>query len=387
MAPVRVLQFADLVNRHDFIDNIVRHADPDAFPMEICTLGRPSNIEDPGYAEAGIADHVVWAPTRWHYPSAVIRLAALLHRRRVDVVHAHHYEPCVIAAAATLLRPRTRLVVGRHYSDAIYLHTVGWRRRAMLGIERLVNRRAARVVVPSTRIATLLVGDQGLPPDKVALVPYGFDPAKYQPVSTETVLAVRATLGMEDRFTIATFARLYVDKGHRFVIDALPGALAAVPRLKYLVVGEGEERPHLARQVAELGLEGVVTFLGWRHDVPELMAAVDVVVQPSLQEAFSQSMAEALFMGRPLVITDVSAAQELVPDDRVGVVVPARDSAAIERAIIELAGDGVRRAALADAARSHALDSFTIERAVPLYEAVYRRACDRTRKRVRDLRG
>lgn len=369
---VRVLHFADLVNRHDFIDNIVRNVNPEGFRMAVCTMGRPSNIEDPRYQETDIPCWDLSTPTRRHYGLTALRLAALLRRERIDIVHAHHYEPCLIAAVATVLRPSTRLVVGRHYSDAIYLHTHGVRRAVMLGIEHLVNGRAHQVIAPSRRIAELLIDRQGVPPERVAVIPYGFDPAKYERVQTHTVKNLLRSLQLDGRFTIATFGRLYEDKGHRFVLDALPRILEFVPTLKYLIVGEGAEREGLKRQVCALGLEEAVVFLGWRHDVPELMAVVDAVVQPSLQEAFSQSMAEALLMGRPLVITDVSGASELVPHDGIGVVVPCRDSGALAHAIIELAKNPPRRAALADAARSHAQRSFTIEAAVTLHEGVYR---------------
>lgn len=379
---VRVLHFADLVNRHDFIDNVVRNAHPDTVHMAVCTMGRPSNIEDPRYVEAGMPCWELPARTRWHYPLTAVRLAALLRRQRIDVIHAHHYEPCLIAAMATVLRHRSRLVVGRHYSDAIYLHTQGWRRRAMLGIEQLVTRRARRVIAPSRRIAELLVERQGVPAEKVAVIPYGFDPAKYERVQPQAVQDLRQALGLGGCFTIATYGRLYEDKGHRYLLDALPEVLKSVPTLKYLVVGEGAARADLERQACELGLEDVVVFLGWRHDVPELMASVDVIVQPSLQEAFSQSMAEALFMCRPLVITDVSGASELVPDDSVGTVVPCRDAAALARAVIALEKDPQRRAAVAQAARRHARRNFTIEAAVTLHEDVYRDSLRQSRRHI-----
>ncbi len=372
MAKLRVLHFADLVNRHDFIDNVVRHADPTMFDMSVCTMGRPSNIEDPAYAGTGVPRWDIRAPGRRHYPAAAVRLAALLRRENIDIVHAHHYDPCAIAAAATLLRPGTKLVVGRHYSDAIYRHTSGWRRTAMLALERFVNNRARLIIAPSRQIAALLVDRQGVPASKVVLIPYSFDRAKYDRVQSEKVQAQRLASGLDGGFTIGTFGRLYADKGHRYVLEALPAVLASVPNLKYLIVGEGPERTKLERQVRDLGLGEVVTFLGWRHDVPELMAAVDVVVQPSLQEAFSQSMAEALFLGRPLVIADVSGARELVPDDSMGVIVPRGDSAAIARALIELYRDPQRRAAMAQTGMRHAQANFTIETVVPRYEAAYR---------------
>ena len=362
-----MLHFADLVNRHDFIDNIVRHADPGAFEMSVCTMGRPSNIEEPAYEDSGIPHWTIGATTRSKYPSAAVRLAALLHRQQIDVVHAHHYEPCVVAAGATLMRPRTKLVVGRHYSDAIYLHTAGVRRRAMLRIEGLVNRRASLVIAPSQQIATLLVDRQGVPVAKVAVIPYAFEPARFACLGAQ-----RLEVQPNGSFTIGTFGRLYSDKGHRFLLEALPAVLRSIPDLKYLIVGEGEERRRLEQQVRDLDLGDVVTFLGWRHDVAEVMAAVDLVVQPSLQEAFSQSMAEALLLGRPLVITDVSGAEELVESTDTGVVVPCRDSSALARAIVDLHADPTRRATIAEAGRQHAQSTISIDAVVPRYEAAYR---------------
>lgn len=386
MDKLRVLHFADLVNGHDFIDNIVRNTDPAMFDMAVCTMGRASNIEEPDYAEAGIARWDIPAPTRSHYPRAVVRLAALLRHQDIDIIHAHHYEPCLIAAAATVAHPRTKLVVGRHYADAIYLHTAGWRRRAMLGLERAVNTRARLVIAPSQRIATLL-DRQGVPPGKVAIIPYAFDPARFDHVLARSAGTKRSALDTDGRFTIGTFGRLYADKGHRFVLEALPTILKSVPNLSYVIVGEGAERPQLERQVRALDLERVVSFLGWRHDVAELMKAVDVVVQPSLQEAFSQSMAEALFLARPLVITDVSGANELIPHDSMGVVVPCRDAAALGRALIALEGDPHRRGAMAEAGRRHACATLSINTVVPLYEAAYRATAESARTDLRRSRA
>lgn len=367
---VRVLHFADLVNRHDFIDNIVRHS---SLSMAVCTMGRPSNIEAPGYDQSVIPYTEIDTPTRRQYPLTILRLAALLRRQRFDVIHAHHYDPCLIATAATLLCPRTALVVGRHYSDAIYLHTTGWRRRVMLQLEGAMNRRAKRIIVPASRIADLMVNRQGVPEDKIAVIPYGFDRVKYDGVDAGARQALRRDLGLQDNLTIGTFGRLYVDKGHRVVLDALPQLRAAIPGLRYLIVGEGAERERLESHVAALNLTDTVSFLGWRHDVTALMSAVDIVVQPSTQEALSQSMVEALLMGRPLVITDVSGANEIVPDDTVGRVIAVGDSKALHDAVVELT-DADLRARLGAEGQRHARARFTVAAAVSGHEAVYLKA-------------
>ncbi|MCV5959949.1 glycosyltransferase, partial [Escherichia coli] len=85
-----------------------------------------------------------------------------------------------------------------------------------------------------------------------------------------------------------------------------------MPEILALLVGEGPERQNLERQIKELALEGNVILAGWRRDALTIMAAADAVVQSTLQEAFSQVMCEAMWMGKPLVMTDVSGAADVI---------------------------------------------------------------------------
>lgn len=365
---IRVLQFSDLVNRHDFIDVIVRHADPTRFDVSVCTLGRPPNIADPEFEVAHIRHWNLHAPARKQYVRAVFALAGLLRRERIDIIHAHHYEPCVIAAAATLLHPHTRLIVGRHYSDAIYLDTAGLKRRAMLAIEGAVNRRAERIIAPSSMIAELLRG-QGVPDDRVRLVPYAFEPEKFR-VRTEDVAGVRSELSLEGRTVLGTFARLYRDKGHRYLIEALVDVAAAFPEVLLLLVGDGAERDRLEQQVRAHGLTDHVRFLGWRHDPLVVMSAVDIVVQPTLQEAFSQAMVEALWLGKPLLTTKVSAAPDVITHGQNGLLATPGSVSGLRDHLMLLLGDRQMRERLSSNARA-VQQRLSIERVIPMYEAMY----------------
>jgi len=93
-----------------------------------------------------------------------------------DILHTHLYDEAVIGWLAKRIYPKTRLVVGRHYSDSIYRSTTGVKRKTLLALEQMVNRAAARIVVPSTYIRDILTRWQGINPTKVDLVPYGFVP-------------------------------------------------------------------------------------------------------------------------------------------------------------------------------------------------------------------
>ena len=365
---IRVLQFADLVNRHDFIDVIVRHADGSRFDVAVATLGIPSNIADPEYRAYGVQCWSLDAPKRADYPRAVISLASLIHRERFDIVHSHHYEPTLIAAAAVTLNPGARLVLGRHYSDAIYRNTVGAKRKAMLVAEAACNRRAARLVVPSTMIERLLRA-QGVRSDKITVIPYGFEEEKFR-VDHRDVETVRRELGLPGRFSIGTFARLYHDKGHRYLLKAMPSIVRAHPEVLLLLAGEGAERSALESQVDNLRLRDHVRFLGWRKDRLALMAAVDLVVQPTLQEAFSQAMIEPLWLGRPLVMTDVSGARDVLEDGVNAVVLPPADTAALRDALLRLAADADLRIRLGHAAKN-VRKRLSVTSIVPFYEAVY----------------
>ena len=105
-----------------------------------------------------------------------------------------------------------------------------------------------------------------------------------------------------------------------------------------------------------------------------LMAVVDAVVQPTLQEAFSQVMAEALWMGRPLIITDVSGAPDVIHDGVNGLLIPQADALALTAAIYKLAEDEAFRNRLGAAGRSYVQEQLSVEKIIPLYEQSYLRA-------------
>ena len=111
---------------------------------------------------------------------------------------------------------------------------------------------------------------------------------------------------LTSRFGVVTIGRLFHDKGHRYMIEAVRQVREDLPDLVWLVVGDGPDRAALEEAIRQDGLAECVRLLGWRSDALQINGAVDAVVQPSIQEGYSQVMAEALWMGTPLVTTDVS---------------------------------------------------------------------------------
>jgi glycosyltransferase involved in cell wall biosynthesis len=371
---IRVLHFADVINRHDFIDVIVRRANPREFLIGACVRSEESNIASPGYRDANIPYWNIHAGSRPMLPAAVMRLAAILRRWRPDILHTHHYEQALIGWMATRIFPHTRLVIGRHYSDAVYLLPGRVRRNGLLRLEGIANRAATRIIAPSRMIFDILVQRQRMGSDNVDIIPYAFDAAKYTRPEDDAIRRVREEFDLQGRLVAGTFARLHWEKGHKYLLQSAVALRQKFPELLFLFVGDGPERPAIERQIRDTGLAGNVRLAGHRRDAMALMAATDFVVQPTLQEAFSQVMAEALWMRKALIITDVSGAGDILRNGENGVLVPKGNSQALAAAIERLATNPEERQKIAANGRSYVEENLTPERIIPFYERSYRDA-------------
>jgi glycosyltransferase involved in cell wall biosynthesis len=372
---IRVLQFANIINRHDFIEVIVNHADPSRIMMAVCVRSRDSNIAEPLY-RPGIQRWLIKGESRSTMPFAACRLANLLRLWRADIVHTHHYDQAIIAWLATRIHRATRLIVGRHYSDDIYRLSHGLKRKALLQLEGLINRAASRIIVPSRFVREILTIRQRVYAEKIDLIHYGFEPAKYTAPAAQEVLRIRKEFDLDGRFSIGTFGRLHEGKGHRYLLQAAAVLRDRVPGFRVLVAGDGPERIAIAGLIERQRLGGIVNLVGHRENAMAFMSAVDAVVQPTLHEAFSQVMAEAMWMRKPLVISDVGGAVDIIRDGDNGLLVPRGDKDALANAIERLFRDPGLRKRLAANGRAFAEEHLSIQHRIADYEQSYLRAME-----------
>ena len=152
---------------------------------------------------------------------------------------------------------------------------------------------------------------------------------------------VRARVGMAAQARIVlTVGRLTTQKGHRYLIEAIPKVLESEPRAEFLLVGEGPLEPDLRGRAAKLGIEQNVRFLGHRRDVPQLLAASDLFVLPSLFEGLPLALLEAMAAGLPVVAARACGIKEVVQEGATGRLVPVQDPGALTDAILEVLGGG-----------------------------------------------
>lgn len=188
----------------------------------------------------------------------------------------------------------------------------------------------------------------------------------------------RESLGLsDDQPLLLTVALLNECKGHAFLLDALPTIIREHPDVCVALAGDGETAAALKDQARRLGIEAHVRFLGYRHDVPDLLVAADLFVMPSLMEGFCSVLIEAMLAGRPIVTTTVGGIPEVVGSngstaEPVAWAVPPSDSQALAAAILEALDSPRDRSQRGSCGQRRALAHFTASRMVEKTLEVYR---------------
>ena len=306
---------------------------------------------------------------------AFAALVALMRRERPDLVHAHMPISGLLARAAARAAGVRRIAYTCH---GYLFNQPGpwWRAKLALGLERAAGRITDTYLTVSAEEAAD-ARRLGIHADAVAVL-NGRDPARFAPDPAARA-RLRAELGAaEGDCVVIAVSRLVRHKGFPELLQAM---VATPSNCVLWVVGErlasdhGEDmEPHFARAAAALGPR--LRRLGYRHDIPALLAAADTFCLPSHFEGLPMSIIEAMLTGLPVVATDIRGPREQVVDGLTGLLVPPATVAPLAEALSRLAADPALRHAMGEAGRARALDRFdeakVIARTVALLEGAER---------------
>jgi glycosyltransferase involved in cell wall biosynthesis len=296
-------------------------------------------------------------------------MARYIRSQRAEVIHCFLPDAYFYGTLAALLAGKRSVVMSRVglnvYQEKYPFYRV---------VERRFLHRFVRVAVGNAKLVLAQLEEEGVKPRKLFLLYNGID-VKSLEAKRASRDQVRGALDIPlAAFVITVVANFHPYKGHEDLIEALAAIAEKLPE-PWLVLAAGSDRAgHLAamKELAKAhDLESHVRFLGARDDVPRLLAAADLHVLPSHQEALPNSIIEAMAVGLPVIATRVGGIPELISDGESGLLVEPHDPAALGAAIHALANDPGRRQQMGELNRTTVRERFTLEKSVARYEELY----------------
>ncbi len=315
----------------------------------------------------------LYRPTKeWNPLGIAVALRCLRGYELVHInkTHARNSLPAVVAAR---LAGAAVLVTTEHLVTPVESHfPLG--QRIIEGLVRWTNRFVDRIIAVSELSRDMLIENYRVPPSVIAAIRNGIDFSPFERDIDATGIREEFGLGAHDR--VAVFVgRMTERKGHTFALQAVASILESVPGYKLLLVGEGELEEDLKTQARNLGVDGSVVFAGFRRDIPELLAASDLLMLPSESECLPITILEAMASGLPVVAADVGGVSEEVEDGVTGYLIESRDAGALAEAVVEVLGSPDLGASMGAAGKRKAVSEFGIDECVrsvlSLYEDLF----------------
>ena len=295
--------------------------------------------------------------------AAIRSLAGWLRREEIDLVHAHMFRAEVIGTRAAVAAGVPVIMATVHSSRVRSAEDVALLAKLTPSMDRLI--------VPSDAIEDK-VRAEGREGARFAVIPNGVDLSRFATPAPRCGIREELRIPAEAPL-LGVIARLEAEKGHRFLLDAMPAILDGSPDAHLLLVGEGSEADALRDRARSLGrvVAGRIHFTGRREDVSAITANLDVAVLPSLREAQGISILEAMARRVPVVASAVGGIPEVVTSGVDGILVPPGDPSALAGAVGALLADARARRRIGEAGYRTVADRFSIDAQVRRIEAVY----------------
>jgi glycosyltransferase involved in cell wall biosynthesis len=292
---------------------------------------------------------------------AALRLGWAMKRRQCQLAHFHDAHSVTVGAAAAR-RARVPLRFISRRVDFPLKDNALSRRKYTQDVDA--------VIAISEGVRKVLL-DSGVPPSLVHVIPSGIDFSPFRQKLPRDFLRREFSFAPDD-FLVGIVAALEDHKGHTYLLQASKVLKEQAPKVKIVVVGTGSLRMKLDRQARDLGVDDIVFFLGFREDVPRVLASLDLFVLSSYLEGMGSSLLDAMASRLPIVATRTGGIPEVVINGETGLLVPPRDPDALAQAILTLYRDRDLTGRLAERGFEVVNEKFSAEamawKVIDLYE-------------------
>jgi L-malate glycosyltransferase len=331
--------------------------DRSRWDLDVCCV----RAEGPLRARLEAAGLQPWSvgPRSFRSPAlagSMLRLARHLRRHTVRLVHCFDFYSNILGVSAARLAGTPVVIASQRDMGNL-------RSRGQQAIHSLALGLATHVLVNSDAIATSLAGTRAARRGRLAVIHNGVDLARFTPVANGS--SGRAPV------TVGTLANLRPEKGLRQLVEAAAEVARTSPRARFVIWGDGPLRGDLEALIRARGLTGIVEMPGSTRQPESALKGCDVFVLPSLSEASSNVVLEAMGTGLPVVATRVGGLPGLVEDESTGLLVPPNDVPTLAGAILRLLETPGLAATMGARGRVRALAEFSLERMAERVDAFY----------------
>ena len=343
---------------------LVTHLSPQRFRPIVVSLAPPPTPPNEALVgeltAAGVHVEFLGGRSALQAPAIIGKLTRLLKEWQPRIVQTFLFHANVVGAIAARRAAVQYVVTGIRVAE----------RRANL--HHWLARRTARLVdchvCVSESVADFSREVAGLPAEKLVVIPTGVDLKRF-PAPTATRLT---DLGIAPgRRGILSAARLDPQKRLEWLLERAATFLPQLPEHDLVIAGRGPNERQLKRLAIRLGIDQRVHFVGWRTDLPQVIAASDLLVLTSRWEGFPRVVLEAMASGKPVVTTAVEGVGEVLGPLAHDQLLAADDAAGFAQAVVAVAAAADYGAQLGRHNRQRVADHFTIDRTVAAYEALY----------------
>lgn len=354
--------------------SLVRHSAA-AFRHAVCCLG-PDGPLRAQFEEAGCHVDVVGRGRARGSLRVLLGAAAGIRAQAPDIVHLHRCGPDIWGQVAAALAGHGCVVATEHGPYVRDADGSPQFSSLKTSLRRALRSQLRWTIAISHAVARNLLRNRLVAPARLQVVHNGVDTQVYAP----------APSGRAAGPVVGAAGRLISRKGFDVLLEAFAATRRVFPGAAMILAGTGPEQARLADQIEKLGLGSAVVMRGEVEDMPAFFRSLDVFVMPSLSEGFGMSLLEAMSCGLPVIASDVDGMRELVQHGKSGLLVEPGNPAPLGAAIEHVVRDHDLLARLGECARGTAVEQFSIQRMVRLYERTYRDAlCAARRGRVGEL--
>lgn len=318
---------------------------PHVKKIVVCSVGGPmvENLNQMGIK------HIEVGNVGCHRLSEAIKilqqLNVIIKRENITIVHTHHRMSAFYTAF---------LYKKRKFKFVNTAHNTFYDNKLMTKFAY----KNANIIACGKMVKKNLVEFFGIPDEQVTVIHNSMEPYN----GKLEIIDILQQLKNEGYYLVANVGRFAKQKGMEYFIDSYPLVKKETDKIKYVLVGDGEDKEKLKKKISELGIQDDVIFLGFRRDVQNVLSQIDLLVLSSLWEGLPLTPIEGFSVGKTVVATAVDGTVEIVENGKNGFLIPAKDAKAIAEKVVYLFKHPDKQKIMEEEATKTFVDEFSFEK-------------------------